>query len=100
MKIVTVVPSPNTKPSLKILLRQTEKRLRDRGTTLIREREGRWVHKKYPGWINWDLTKGGFVVAEVGSKKPNTEWQLLQSFIGYLDRHLGQVIESISITYR
>jgi hypothetical protein len=32
--------------------------------------------------------------------KPNSEWQLLQSFVGYLDRHLGEYIESITITYR
>jgi hypothetical protein len=28
------------------------------------------------------------------------EWQMLQAFVGYLDRHLGEQIESISVYYR
>jgi hypothetical protein len=100
MKIVTVVPTDMEKPTLKALLKETERRLRGRGTTLRRQREGRWVHTRYPGWIAWDLTKGGILVAEINSVKPNSEWQLLQSFVGYLDRHLGEYIESITVTYR
>ena len=100
MKIVTVVPTDMEKPTLKALLKETERRLRDRGTTLHRQREGRWVHTRYPGWIAWDLTKGGNLVAEINSVKPNSEWQLMQSFVGYLDRHLGEYSESITITYR
>jgi len=28
------------------------------------------------------------------------EWQMMDAFIGYLDRHLGEQIESISVYYR
>ena len=31
---------------------------------------------------------------------PDHEWQMLQAFIGYPDRHLGEQIDSISIHYR
>ena len=99
MKVVTVVPIEDDKPTLKTLLIETERRLRRKGTTLLRDKKGRWVHTKYPGWINWDLAKGGIVVAEIKSKKPESEWQLLQSFIGYLDRHLGDYIDTITIRY-
>jgi hypothetical protein len=58
------------------------------------------VHKTYGGWINWDEASGGVIVAEVRSKVPNSEWQLLQAFVGYLDRHFGKNIDSITITYR
>lgn len=100
MKIVQVVPVADDKPSLKNLLKETERRLRGGPTAFIRRGEGRWVHVKYPGWINWDSTIGGIVVAEVQSKKPEQEWQLLQSFVGYLDRHLGEYIDTITINYR
>ena len=99
MKIVQIVPQINDKPTLKTLLKRKEQELRGRGTTLVRQKEGRWVHTKYPGWINWDLAKGGILVAEIQSKKPDAEWQLLQSFIGYIDRHMGYCIQSIMITY-
>jgi hypothetical protein len=55
---------------------------------------------KYPGRIKWDEALGGLLVAEVHPKKDQSDWQLLHAFIGYLDRHLGEYIESISIYYR
>ncbi|MGQ0658951.1 MAG: hypothetical protein ACT4NU_12835 [Chromatiales bacterium] len=99
MKIIQVIPVANDKPTLTTLLKETERKLRGKGTTLLREKEGRWVHTKYPGWINWDLGKGGVLMAEIQSKKQNAEWQLLQSFIGYIDRHLGDHVQAIIITY-
>jgi hypothetical protein len=28
------------------------------------------------------------------------EWQLLQAFVGYLERHLGRHLESVTINFR
>lgn len=100
MKLVQIIPLTNERPTLKVLLKNTERQLRGRGTTFKRQREGRLVHTRYPGWINWDSAKGGIIVAEVQSKKPDAEWQLLQAFIGYVDRHIGQYVQSITIIYR
>jgi hypothetical protein len=100
MKIVQVVPKPKTKNTLKALLKAKERELRGRPTAFKRHREGRWVHVKYPGWITWDETVGGILVAEIHTRGDNPDWQLLQSFVGYLDRHVGDSIETISITYR
>ncbi len=97
MKIVMIIPYDDERPTLKTLLNETERRLRGKGTTLIREKAGRWVHKNYRGWINWDVAKGGIIVAEIQSRKPQAEWQLLQAFIGYLNRHLGDYIDTIII---
>ncbi|MHC4573503.1 MAG: hypothetical protein ACYS76_05145 [Planctomycetota bacterium] len=99
MKLVQIVPVEDDKPTLKTLLKETERHLRGRGTTFKRQREGRW-HARYPGWINWDSTKGGMIVAEVQSKRPDSEWQLLQAFIGYVGRHIGRYVQSINIIYR
>jgi hypothetical protein len=100
LKIVQIVPRSDADERLKTLLKRKERELRGTGTTLYREREGRWRHVKYPGWIKWDETSGGIIVAEIGSKKDGGEWQLLQSFVGYLDRHFGPYIESVTIIYR
>ena len=100
MKILQIVPKPGTKSKFKTLLKDKERDLRGRGTTFYREREGRWKHERYSGWISWDEAKSGLLVAEINTKRKESEWQLLQAFIGYLDRHLGEHIESISIYYR
>jgi hypothetical protein len=100
MKLVQIIPLSEDKPTLKALLKEKERELRGRGTTFKRQREGRWVHARYSGWINWDLARGGIIVAEVQSKRAETEWQLLQAFIGYVDRHIGEYVQSINIIYR
>lgn len=100
MKILQVVPKSDNDESLKTLLKKKERQLRGRGTTFLRDREGRWKHTTYPGWINWEETTGGLLVAEIQTRAEGSDWQLLQSFIGYLDRHFAEYIESITIIYR
>jgi hypothetical protein len=100
MKILQVVPKPGTKVKLKTLLKSTERHLRGSNTTFHRMREGRWKHVKYPGWIQWDGAPGNLLVAEIQTKVKDHEWQMLQAFIGYLDRHLGEQIECITVHYR
>ena len=100
MKILQVVPRPEAKGKLKTRLKNTERHLRGPHTTFHRESEGRWKHVKYPGWIRWDEAPGNLLVAEIQTKVKDHEWQMLQAFIGYLDRHLGDQIECISVHYR
>lgn len=100
MKILQVVPKPGTKAKLKALLKKSERQLRDGHTTFHRMREGHWKHVKYPGWIKWDEAPGNLLVAEIHTKVKDHEWQMLQAFVGYLDRHLGTEIESVSVHYR
>jgi hypothetical protein len=100
VKILQVVPRRTNKERLKKLLNLKERELRGSRTTFVRQRAGRWRHKNYGGRINWDETKEGVLVAKVQSRPPGIEWQLLQAFVGYLDRHLSRYIESITIHYR
>jgi len=99
MKQVQIVPLANDKPTLKTLLSDTERRLRGGRTTFKRKKAGKWVHVRYSGWISWDLAKGGVIEAKVHAKE-GSEWQLLQAFIGYVDRHIGQYVQSINIIYK
>ncbi|MFN2432188.1 MAG: hypothetical protein ABR599_05115 [Gemmatimonadota bacterium] len=99
MKILQVVPVANEKIRLKKLLKDKERELRGK-TTFSRKSEGTWVHVKHPGSIVWSEGTGGFLIAEIRPKRGASDGQLLQAFIGYLDRHLGPHIDSISIYYR
>ena len=100
VKVLQVVPRINAKKKLKTLLNEKERELRGPKTTFVRKRAGRWVHTKYPGWINWDESVGGILLVEVQSKKTDLEWRLLSAFVGYLDRHFADSIESLTIFYR
>ena len=100
MKIVQVIPKASSGSNLKTLLNRKERSLRGKATTFYMESQGKWKHERYSGWINLEGTKGGFLIAEIQTRKQTGEWQLLQAFVGYLDRHLGQHIESISIYYK
>jgi len=100
MKIVQIIPRARNRVRLKALLKKTELELRDKKTTFIKISEGKWRHIRYPGWINWDDAGSGIVIAEIKTRNLDYEWQVLQAFIGYLDRNLGKHIESISIYFR
>lgn len=39
-------------------------------------------------------------MAEIQTKVKDHEWHLLQYFIGYQDRHLGEQIDRILVYYR
>ena len=99
MKILQVVPRSDSEESLKSLMKAKERALRGGTTAFRRHAEGRWRHVKYQGWIKWEEVMGGIIVAEIRARDEN-DWQLMQSFVGYLDRHFRDYIESITITYR
>lgn len=82
--------------------KEVELRRKGRGT-LHRSgprRRGRekWTHKTYSGRINLQRAVDGALAATVHSK-PDTEWQLLTSLIGFLHRHFREQIASVTISY-
>lgn len=99
MKILLVVPRRGNKETLKSLLIRKERELRGKGT-FVRQRAGRWRHRKHPGWIKWGETSGGILIAEIHSRAAGTGWQLLQAIVGFLDRNFAPQIENIIITNR
>lgn len=42
---------------------------------------------------------GGVVVAQVKSRDPEATWQLLTSFIGYVERHFRGQVASINLQF-
>jgi hypothetical protein len=56
-----------------------------------------WKHRSYPGWIKLSRGMGEVVMMEVRSKVQDQEWQLMQSLLGFLDRHFADDIQAINI---
>src|SRR2546428_14174710 len=58
-----------------------------------------WKHSSYQGWITLQRCIGGTLAAVVHLKGPDTEWLLLESLVGFLDRHFRDQIASVTISY-
>lgn len=60
----------------------------------------KWTHKSYRGWINLQRGLGDLVIVEIMSTaKKDSEWQLLRSFLGFVDRHFSEKVQAVSIQY-
>jgi hypothetical protein len=40
------------------------------------------------------------VTARIRTQPPEREWQMLSAFLGFVDRHFGQKISAITVSYR
>jgi len=103
MVIVTVVPSGGANVYSLLVSKETALRREDKGTLHRagpRKRgEEKWSHARYVGSIRFQKCLGGVVTAQIQSKSENDEWQLLQSFIGFLYRYFRDAISNISLSY-
>lgn len=103
--MIRVTATPRTTEDLYGLLVSKEVELRQRNQgTLHRKGEKKrgnekWTHASYPGWVRFQKCLGGMIVAQIRAKNPESEWQLLSSFIGFLDRHFRPELGTISISY-
>ena len=100
---ITVTPKESTNIYSLLVKKEVELRRRNMGTLhragVKKRGEDRWTHESYAGWIRFQECLGGMAVALVQSKTPDQEWQLLTSFIGFLDCHFRSFISSITINY-
>jgi hypothetical protein len=55
-----------------------------------------WKHVRHKGRINLKRDSSETVTARVNS----ADWQLLSAFIGWVDRHFGDQVQSVNIEYR
>jgi hypothetical protein len=104
MKLLQVVPREGTRLYGAMIRKQAEIRRSGRGTFSragVRKRNtARWTHVRYKGSIN--LEPGLSEAVEVAIKSPERgdEARLLSSFLGWLDRHFGEHLASVSIQYQ
>lgn len=61
----------------------------------------KWSHTTYKGWINLQRSEGEVVTAVIKSRSQSSdEWQLLHAFLGFVDRHFSDKINTLLIQYR
>jgi hypothetical protein len=100
---VTITPKSNEDVYGLLIQKERTLRFKNQGTLhragpKRKDRE-KWAHSSYYGWIQFQRCLGGVTVAVIQSKNADSEWQLLTSFIGFLDRHFRDKLVSITLTY-
>jgi hypothetical protein len=64
------------------------------------KRVARWTHVRYRGSIALKAGDADAVSARIRSSDRGDEARLLSSFLGWLDRHFGKNLSSVSIQYQ
>ena len=86
-----------------MIRKQAEIRKSGRGTfsrASGSRRAARWTHVRYKGSIALKAGDTDAVSAKIKSPDRGDEARLLSSFLGWLDRHFGKTLSSVSIQYQ
>jgi len=104
MKMLQIVPRSGSRLYGAMLKKQADIRKGGRGTfsraSARRRHSARWTHVRYKGSVNLEPGLSDAVNVEIKSPERGDEARLLSSFLGWLDRHFGDELSSISIQYR
>lgn len=98
MFLVQIVSADGVRLKTKLKERERDLRRKEKGT-FYRSAEGKWKHKRYPGWIEFKEGVGRVLTVKIQSREERDEWQLLQAYIGFLARTFKEKINSISISF-
>ena len=103
MIIVTVTPRDRENLYGLLIKKEVALRMSNKGTlhrsSAKKKNQEKWVHSQFKGWINLQKCLGGVTLAIVQSKSADLEWQLLSSFVGFLNRHFRDEIASINLSF-
>jgi hypothetical protein len=103
MKMLQIEPRGGTHLYGAMIRKQAEIRRAGRGTFSragARRRGGaRWTHVRYKGSVALEPGAKEAVNVEIKSPERGDEARLLSSFLGWLDRHFGDQLSSVSIQY-
>jgi hypothetical protein len=97
MKVLQIVSRDGARLYGAMIKKQVEIRRSGRGT--FSRAGSRWTHIRYKGSI---AMKSGAdaLSARIKSPEDGDEARLLSSFLGWLDRHFGEKLVSITIHYQ
>jgi hypothetical protein len=102
MKTIEIIPQKKSKLYDDLVRTQAEIRKRGRGTFYRAGPSSRsatkWKHKAYAGSVSIVRGAEGAITAKIRTP-PEREWQMLAAFLGFVDRHLSDQIDSIAISY-
>jgi hypothetical protein len=104
MKVLDIVPRPGSGLYSAIVKKQADIRKSGRGTFVRGKAKtrgaARWTHVRYRGSLDLKPDEADAVSVRIRSSDHGDEARLLSSFLGWLDRHFGEHISSVTIRYR
>jgi hypothetical protein len=99
MKLIQANPKLEAEQSIISALNAKERQLRGRATSFSKANK-KWKHVKFRGWVTITNAPEHILFAKVQSKSQVEEGKLFEAFVGYLTRHCGDLIDSLTIYYR
>jgi hypothetical protein len=103
MKLLQIVPLKGKRLLGAMVKKQADIRRSGRGTFsrvgARRRTSARWAHVRYKGAIKLKEGSADAVDVEIRSPEQGDEARLLSSFLGWLDRHFGDQVASVTIQY-
>jgi hypothetical protein len=104
MKVVEIVPRQRARLYNVLVAKEEAIRKGGRGTYVRVGRKlrdsARWKHRNYRGSVALKRGEAETVTAHVRAASPEDERKLLSSFLGFVDRHSGDQVATITIHYR
>jgi hypothetical protein len=103
MKIVEITPRRKSALYSGLVKREADIRKKGRGTFArkgpMRAGTATWNHKRFKGAVRLTREDAELVRAKVSSRTPEDEGGLLKAFLGFVDRHFGNQVATITIHY-
>ena len=99
MKLIQVNPRQENEQSIYSALNAKERLLRHGVTSFSKAGKNKWKHVKFQGRVTITNAPENILFAKVQSRTPEDEAKLFQAFVGYLTRHCGDLIYSMTIYY-
>jgi hypothetical protein len=103
MKTVEITPRKKSPLYAGLVKRQAAIRRNGRGTFSrrgpARASTATWNHKRFKGSVSLRREDAELVLAKIRSRTPEDEGSLLKAFLGFVDRHFGDQVATITIHY-
>jgi hypothetical protein len=103
MRLIQIVPKEDFRLYGAFVAKEVALRQKNQGTFRRsgpkQKNYAKWKHKKFKGWIWLQRGLGEVVTIELQSLDEDSQWQLLESFLGFVDRHFADNVQSIHIQY-
>ena len=104
MKIVEITPFGKSSIYGGLIKREAEIRKKGRGTFsrkgAARAGAATWSHKRFKGSVSLSRQPAELVRAKIRSANSQEEGGLLKAFLGFVDRHFGDQVATITIHYQ
>jgi len=100
MKLIQANPKSDNEQKIIVALRVRERELRHGTTSFTKGGWDKWKHKKFRGSVVVSNAPENIMFARVSSSSEVEEGKLFEAFVGYLTRHCGHLIDTMTVYYR